>query len=102
MTKNILQIENVEANEIFTRLDRVANAIIALSETPKHPTPPNTQTDYITRREVAKFFQITLTTVHDWTRKGVLQAYKVANRVYYKRSEVENALVKKGGLYAHQ
>lgn len=99
MTKTILQIESIEATDLITRLDRMESAIAALSETPTIPAPLETTPGYITRREVAKLFKITLVTVHDWTRKGLLQAYKIGNRVYYKRAEVEGALTKKGGLY---
>lgn len=98
MTTKIIQIENVEADEILSRLERMESAITALSGTPQQ-TATDTASDYITRRDVATLFRVTLTTVHDWTRKGILQAYKVGNRVFYKRSEVESALVKKGGLY---
>lgn len=99
MTKTILQIESLEATDLITRLDRMESAIAALSETPTTSAPPEAAPDYITRREVANLFKITLVTVHDWTRKGLLQAYKIGNRVYYKRPEVEGALTKKGGLY---
>ena len=97
ITKTILQIESIEATDLITRLDRMESAIAALSETPTTPTLSETAPDYITRREVANLFKITLVTVHDWTRKGLLTAYKIGNRVYYKRTEVEGALTKKGG-----
>jgi len=94
----VLQIEGIGANDLFARLDQMESAISALSANPKHTaTPP--QADYISRREVANIFKISLVTVNDWVNKGILQAYKVANRVYFKRSEVENALVRKGGKY---
>lgn len=99
MTKTVLQIESIEATDLIDRLDRMESAIAALSETPTTPEPSETTPGYITRREVANLFKITLVTVHDWTRKGLLQAYKIGNRVYYKRAEVEGALTKKGGLY---
>jgi len=97
MTKNVIQIENIEADELINRLDKLEGAITALCSQPqKEAQPP---TDYITRKEVAKIFKITLTTVNDWTNKGILIAYKVANRVYYKQSEVEAALTQKRGKY---
>lgn len=99
MTKTVLQIESIEATDLITRLDRMESAIAALSETPTTPAPAESTPGYITRREVANLFKITLVTVHDWTRKGLLTAYKIGNRVYYKRTEVEGALTKKGGLY---
>lgn len=101
MTKTVLQIENVNADEIFSRLERMESAITALSGTPQQ-TVSDTPLNYITRRDVATLFHVTLTTVHDWTRKGILQAYKVGNRVFYKRVEVENALTKKEGMYVNK
>ena len=96
MTKIVVQIESIEADDLFARLDRIESAILALSNQSQTP-PANTRPDYITRREVASLFKVTLTTVNDWTRKGILIAYKVANRVYYKRIEIESALTRKGG-----
>lgn len=101
MIKNIIQIENVEATEILSRLDRMESALGALKGTPHtQATTSDALADYITRRELAGVFKISLPTIHDWTKKGLLQAYKVGNRVYYKRSEAESAMVKKGGCYA--
>jgi phage terminase Nu1 subunit (DNA packaging protein) len=98
MQKQILQIENIEATDLLNRLDRMENAIAAaLANQPQ--TTQDTAPNYITRKEVARLFKISLVTVNDWTRKGILTAYKVANRVYYKPNEVESALVQKGGVY---
>jgi len=63
MTKQILQIENIEATDLLTRLDKLEGAITALCLQPK-PIATETGTDYITRREVAKLFKISLVTVH--------------------------------------
>ena len=52
----------------------------------------------LTRREVVNMLKISLVTLHDWTNKGVLKAYKVGNRVYYKADEVRASLVQKWGL----
>ncbi len=101
MTKNIIQIENIEADELINRLDRMESAISALTNQPQ-PTETETQSGFLSRREVAKFFGVSLVTVNDWTRKGILVAYKIGNRVYFKRSEVEASLVKKGGHYVHR
>ncbi len=50
--------------------------------------------DYLTRQEVAKMLSIDLSTLHNWTKKGKLISYGIGNRVYYKQSEVEDAIVK--------
>jgi len=98
MVQKVIQIENLEAGELLTRLEKLENAITALCTQPQ-PMATDTATDYITRREVARLFGISLVTVHDWTNKGILTAYKIGNKVFYKHVEVENALVRKGGRY---
>lgn len=50
--------------------------------------------EYLTRKEVAQLFKVDLSTVHNWTKSGKIQSYGLGGRLYYKRSEVENSLVK--------
>lgn len=98
MEKKIVQIEGLEAAEIMARFDKMESAIYALSDNSKK-AETNKPEKYITRREVSDILRVSLVTVSDWTRKGILTAYKAGNRVYYKINEVENALVKKGGVH---
>ena len=101
MQTKVLQIESIEAVDLLTRLDRMEKAISEIASVNPPIAHKNTgATDYLTRREVADKFRISIVTVHDWTRKGIIQAYKIGNRVFYKPTEVENALVKKGAKYA--
>ena len=58
------------------------------SESEKKPT------EFLTRAETAKLLQINLTTLWYWTKKGKLQSYGIGNRVYYKRSEIEESIIK--------
>jgi len=48
--------------------------------------------DYLTRKEVAEKLSISLPTVHDWVNKNILRAYRMGNRVYFKKSEIEQSL----------
>jgi excisionase family DNA binding protein len=54
---------------------------------------PKTPIEYLTRNEVAKMLKCDLSTIHNWTVKGKLKKYCLGNRTYYKRAEVESALV---------
>lgn len=54
---------------------------------------PVVPTELLSRSEVAKMLSIDLSSVHNWTVKGKLQSYGIGGRVYYKRSEVEEALI---------
>ena len=48
---------------------------------------------YLTRKEVADMLKCDLSTLFHWTRKGMLKAYGIGNRVYYKLSEIEASLL---------
>ena len=54
---------------------------------------PKEPTEYLTRHEVKDLLKCDLSTVHNWTVKGKLKPYGIGNRVYYKRSEVEAAII---------
>lgn len=54
---------------------------------------PKVPNEYLTRQEVSKMLKIDLSTIHNWCKKGKLNPYGIGNRVYFKRDEVENAIV---------
>jgi len=58
---------------------------------------PNTDkainSKYLTRKEVAKLFNISLTTLNERTKQGNIQAYRIGNRVLYKLNDVDNSLI---------
>lgn len=72
-------------NNLFTRFKSEIETLKAEFQ-PKEPT------EFLTRDQVRKLFNVDLSTVHNWTKKGKLQAYGISGRVYYKRSEVEQAI----------
>ena len=50
--------------------------------------------DYLSRKEVAKLLKISLTTLNDWSKQGIVQSYRIGNRVLYKRNEIEDSISK--------
>lgn len=55
---------------------------------------PKTPTEYLSRGETATLLKADLSSIHNWTKRKLLQSYGISGRVYYKRSEIENAIVK--------
>lgn len=88
---NAIQITQFTPNELKSLLmegvQQVVNQI-------REEFQPKTPTQYLTRKQVAKMLDINLTTLNNWTNKGVLISYGIQGRVYYKRDEVERALIK--------
>jgi excisionase family DNA binding protein len=54
---------------------------------------PKKQPEYLTRKEVAKILKVSLVTLSDWNKKGVLKPYRLGNLIRYKRAELEKALI---------
>lgn len=48
----------------------------------------------LTRKEAADKLNISLVTLNDWTKRGMIPAYTIGGRVLYKDSELEQSLNK--------
>jgi excisionase family DNA binding protein len=89
MTKQIVQIENTNS------LDFKNEIVNGLSEVLKNFANLQTQLDQdvlLTREETSKMLSVSLVTLWDWTRKDLVPAYRIGNKVRYKKSEVLSAL----------
>lgn len=54
---------------------------------------PKEPTEYLTRQDVSELLKIDLGTVHNWSKNGKLNPYGIGNRIYFKRKEVEKAII---------
>ncbi|MFC0345818.1 helix-turn-helix domain-containing protein [Epilithonimonas hispanica] len=55
---------------------------------------PKQPTEYLTRSEVCKLLKIDMSSLHRWRKEGKIPSYGLGNRVYFKRSEVEQIINK--------
>ncbi len=55
--------------------------------------PQETET-YLTRKQVAELFDVSLGTVKNLSDKGILDEYGIVRIIRYKSSEVEQAIIK--------
>ena len=76
-------LKNLFGQVIKTELEAVKKQL--------QPKQPN---EYLTRKEVSEMLKIDLSSVHNWSKRGILIPHQIGNRVYYKLQEVENAIVK--------
>jgi hypothetical protein len=53
---------------------------------------PKEPEEFLTRTETAELLKISLVTVHQWSNQGILNPYKVGNRTYYLRKEINDQL----------
>lgn len=87
---NTIQITELTTNELKSLLMKGVQQVVNQI---REEFQPKTPTQYLTRKQVAKMLDINLTTLNNWTNKGVLISYGIQGRVYYKRDEVERAFI---------
>lgn len=58
------------------------------------PKQPN---DYLTRSDVAKMFNVDLSTIANWQKNGKLKPYALGGRIYFLRSDIEASLTPLNG-----
>jgi len=49
--------------------------------------------ELLTRAEVANLLNISIATLWNWEKQGILKKYGIGGRVYYKKSEILESLV---------
>jgi hypothetical protein len=90
MTARKIQIFETSPEQIIAEiLCGVSKEIESL----KNEFQPKQPEQYLTRNEVKDLLKIDLSTLWSWTRRGKLKSYGIGNRIYYKRSEIENNLI---------
>lgn len=91
MKKNITQLHNITPEvlelSIRTIVDNAFKKYYQKKNTPK-------QIEWLTRKEAAAFLGVSLVTIHDWSNnKQILKPYKISNRIRFKKSDIEDALL---------
>lgn len=82
-----ISIEELEDKLSFIVEDKINNLLLNPSQ-----KVSSVQDGYTTRSEVAKRLRVSLPTLSNLTRQGVLKAYRINRRVLYKWEEVEKSL----------
>lgn len=84
IVKEEMLIVQISRTELQTMLEEaVRNAVSGLQNTKSN----NEQ--YLSRKDVAELFKVTLTTINDWCKVGKLKRHHINSRVYFMKSEIE-------------
>lgn len=87
MTSIILQEINLDD------LKKLFREILQESVIPeKKPSQSGKKLNYLNRFEVADILKISLPTLNNWSKSGILQSYRIGNRILYKADEIEQAI----------
>ena len=77
------------SDELKNDIESLKNdlAEIKLNLKPKEPTK------YLGRKEVAEMLNVNISSVHNYTVKGILTAFQLGGKVYYRKVDIEAAMI---------
>lgn len=79
-----IEVNGIDITALAEKIENLTNALTSKNET--EATPPEEK--LLTRSETAQLLGVTLPTIYDWTKKGVLTAYRIGNCIRYKHAEI--------------
>ena len=83
----LIQVTPVQLEQLIKEVVKEQLEELKKFFSPKEPT------ELLGRNETAEMLKINVSTLHNWVKKGKLKSYGIEGRVYFKRSEIEQALV---------
>ncbi|MDG4714837.1 DNA binding domain-containing protein, excisionase family [Bizionia echini] len=86
----VTQVFGITPNELK---ENILNDVRTELKTLVQHFQPVKPAEYITRKEAAKILKVSLVTLSDWNKKGVLKPYRLGNLIRYKRTELDEALI---------
>ncbi len=89
MQYNSTLIHNITAEQIESLFKDIQRQLKEI----KVNFQPKTPDELLTRNEVAAMLKVDLSTIHKWCVKGKLIPLGIGSRVYFRRSDIEAALV---------
>jgi excisionase family DNA binding protein len=89
--KTVLQIESISGEAFVLQIAKEVAKIVD-AKFGKGPTHSN-EDPYLTRKEVADMFKVTVCTIHNWVKKDILKPHKIGNKIRFLTSEVKAATI---------
>ena len=81
----LLLLSEIEIDNLINK--SISSAIEHLKQENPVETPED---EFITRQNAADILKVSLVTISDWDKKGILTPYRYNTRIRYKKSEIQN------------
>lgn len=89
-TNKVTQVFGITPSELK---QDIINDVRAELKTIAQNFQPIKPPEYLTRKEVADILKVSLVTLTDWNKKGILKPYRLGNLIRYKTNEIDQALI---------
>lgn len=89
--ENSIILHNLAPQDLELLIKKVIKDILGESLEKRQSNIPD---ELLTREEVCLLLKISKTSLWKWTKDGKVKAYGIGNRVYYKRIELIESLIR--------
>ncbi|CAM4111607.1 helix-turn-helix domain-containing protein [Gillisia hiemivivida] len=88
--KTQVVIENISSEELSNSIKKTISELIMNLK----GNSVEVGNDLMSKNDTAKFLNVSVRTLHNWTKNGILNCYSIGSRVYFKKTEIDKALTK--------
>lgn len=88
-----LFLSPISREELKTDISDIVKKEVQTLLTSLQQTQSSQAPKYLTRKETAQKLGVSLPTLNEWTKTGLVQGYRIASRVRYKEDEVTAAFI---------
>jgi hypothetical protein len=82
-------LESISRDDLKELLREVFEENFKNNSRPKEKVKIN---EYVTRFQVVEMLKISLPTLNNWSKAGILQSHRIGNRILYKPDEIHQAV----------
>lgn len=90
MAEESTLIHGITPDQLFAKLNELSELIQKQDNTILEKLPSD---ELMTTDEVSHYFKKHKDTIESWTKKGYLTKFGIGRAVFYKRSQIESALI---------
>jgi excisionase family DNA binding protein len=91
----LTQVHNISSEDLKKEIsDDVAKHVSIVIQAFMKDLKSKQQPEFITSKEAASILKVTLPTLYDWRKKGIISAYRIGNKIRFNRQQLEESLIK--------
>lgn len=83
-----IELNGLDISNLTAQLETLTNALNGNAKANQSEPTETAPEKLLTRIETAKLLGVTLPTIIDWQKKGILKGYRIGNRIRYKHAEI--------------
>jgi len=95
MAQNATMFVAMPFNEFQELVEKIINN--GLEKFINKPLPAQTD-ELLSKEETCALLRVSKVTIHKWTKKRLIQSYRIGRKIYFKKSELLEAINSKGSI----